>query len=75
MFIVTGGYSSDTHKKVSRYSINGWMNDLPELNEARFQHGCGYYFNEDMERVSFKGLNRGAKGLFLLPGVSGCWRS
>merc|ERR1711973_933666 len=49
MFILTGGV--DTLTTVSRYSTSGWMEDLPELNEGRSLHGCGYYFNGDMERV------------------------
>merc|ERR1711972_164428 len=27
------------------------MGDLPELNEGRFEHGCGYFYNNDMQRV------------------------
>ena len=49
MFILTGGLYSE--KKVSRYATNGWMEDLPELNEGRTYHGCGYYYNDEMERV------------------------
>jgi len=49
MFILTGGLYSEN--KVSRYATNGWMEDLPELNEGRTYHGCGYYYNDDMERV------------------------
>ena len=52
MFILTGGYYTKT--KVSRYTTSGWMDDLPELNEGRSLHGCGYYFNDDMERVGIK---------------------
>ena len=50
MFILTGGL--DTLKTVSRYSTTGWMEDLPELNEGRWQHGCGFFYNDDMQRVS-----------------------
>ena len=49
---MTGGFY--TEKKVSQYSTSGWMSDLPDLNEGRFWHGCGYFFNEDMERVGTK---------------------
>merc|ERR1719481_91040 len=49
MFILTGGdYTLTT---VSRYSTSGWMEDLPELNEGRGYHGCGYFYNDDMQRV------------------------
>merc|ERR1719348_343193 len=49
MFILTGGESTRT--TVSRYSTSGWMEDLPELNEGRQEHGCGYFYNDDMQRV------------------------
>jgi len=49
MFILTGGF--DTLTTVSRYSTSGWMEDLPELNEGRRGHGCGYFYNDDMQRV------------------------
>jgi len=49
MFILTGG--SYTLTTVSRYSTSGWMEDLPELNEGRWGHGCGYFYNDDMQRV------------------------
>jgi len=49
MFILTGGeYTGAT---VSRYTTSGWMEDLPELNEWRDSHGCGYFYNDDMQRV------------------------
>jgi len=46
---LTGG--SYTLTTVSRYSTSGWMEDLPELNEGRLGHGCGYFYNDDMQRV------------------------
>merc|ERR1719474_1134832 len=49
MFILTGGY--DTRTTVSRYSTSGWMEDLPQLNEERRSHGCGFFYNDDMQRV------------------------
>jgi len=54
MFILTGGfyrrdYVSET--RVSRYTTSGWMEYLPELNQGRMDHGCGYFYNDDMQRV------------------------
>merc|ERR1711915_459478 len=49
MFILTGG--SYTLTTVSRYSTSGWMEDLPQLNEGRYGHGCGFFYNDDMQRV------------------------
>ena len=37
---------------VSRYTTDGWIEDLPELNVGRRGHGCGYFYNDDMQRVS-----------------------
>ena len=56
MFILTGGVY--TEKTVSRYTTSGWMENLPELNEGRFLHGCGYFFNDDMQRVSIRHSNK-----------------
>ena len=56
MFILTGGF--DTMTTVSRYTTDGWMEDLPELNVGRRGHGCGYFYNDDMQRVSIKHANR-----------------
>jgi len=50
-FIVTGGFQSYKNTKVSRYTTSGWVEDLPKLITGRYSHGCGYYFNDDMERV------------------------
>ena len=49
-FILTGGYETSL-TKVTKYSTSGWMEDLPELQEGRRSHGCGYFYNDDMERV------------------------
>ena len=43
--VVTGGYDIET--KVSVYSISGWVEDLPDLNTGREQHGCGHYADEN----------------------------
>jgi len=56
MFIVTGGeyiVNGEVHTstQVSKYSTSGWIENLPELQEGREDHGCGYYYNDDMERV------------------------
>jgi len=48
MFILTGGQYKNT---VSRYNLSGWLGDLPDLNEGRSSHGCGFFYNEDMNRV------------------------
>ena len=42
--VITGGYY--TRKTVSRYSITGWVEDLPELNVGRSSHGCSSYYKD-----------------------------
>jgi len=60
--IITGGMgessSSDlpqrlaTYSKiVSKYDMNGWVEDLPSLNVARKDHGCAYYRRDNNELV------------------------
>jgi len=54
-FLVTGGYEIPVFigitRKVSRYSTSGWIENLPNLNEGRDSHGCGFFYNDAMERV------------------------
>ena len=50
--IVTGGYYY-TGTTVSVYDIGGWVEDLPDLNTGRNDHGCGHYVdnNNDIVRL------------------------
>ena len=47
-FLLTGGYKSGT---VSRYNINGWVEDLDDLITARYGHGCSQFTNRDGYKV------------------------
>ena len=49
--ILTGGY--DNKNTVSVYSTSGWMEDLPDLLQGRYGHGCGHYVNDDNKMVIF----------------------
>ena len=55
--IVTGGYYTGTTfyttRIVSVYNIGGWVEDLPDLNTGRRNHGCGHYVdnNNDIVRL------------------------
>ena len=53
--IITGGtvtrYGGHLGK-VSKYNMQGWVEDLPQLIEGRYAHGCGSYLREDGTQVS-----------------------
>ena len=38
-------------RKVSRYDINGWVEDLGDLNTGRKDHGCTRYINTAGNKV------------------------
>ena len=44
--------------KASVYSIDGYLEDLPDLKEGKRGHGCGHYVNEDNELVMFGFQNK-----------------
>ena len=48
-FLLTGGGGS--METVSRYNINGWLEDLDNLNTGRRVHGCTMYTNNDGVKV------------------------
>lgn len=58
--IVTGGYKN--LQTVSRYDINGFVEDLPSLVERRAYHSCGSYLRGD-----------GTQVLLVAGGDSGAW--
>ena len=49
--ILTGGYSKVTHSKVTVYNNEGFVEDWPELNTGRYDHGCGHFVNTDNKVV------------------------
>ena len=44
--VITGG--SETWKKVVKYNENGWVEDLPDLINARYYHSCSHYYDGDV---------------------------
>ena len=36
----------DVQNKVSKYTKDGWKEDLAQLNIGRSDHGCGYFEND-----------------------------
>ena len=49
--IVTGGQYTETETTVSVYNIGGWVEDLPDLNTGRSNHGCGHYEDNNNDDV------------------------
>ena len=39
-------------RQVWVYSLNGLVEELPNMIEKRFTHGCGHYVNTDNEPAS-----------------------
>ena len=52
--IITGG--EDSVSVVSRYDRMGWVEDLPQLIEGRYDHGCGSYLRVDGTQVSIDSI-------------------
>ena len=52
--VSTGNYFSEDYyvrRLVSVYNIGGWLEDLPDLNIGREQHGCGHYVDNNNNMV------------------------
>ena len=53
--IVTGGYNSGggagNLNNVSKYGVNGWIENLEPLNFGRDGHGCGSYVSGEEKVV------------------------
>ena len=47
--LFTGGYGF--LNRVSEYSETGYMRDLPQLLQGRWDHGCSYFENEEGTKV------------------------
>ena len=60
-FLLTGGSYSE--EVVSRYNIDGWVEDLDNLNTGRYSHGCAKYTNNDGERVSIYLMSKSISGI------------
>ena len=45
-FLLIGGWYP-SWETVSRYDINGWLEDLDNLNTGRLGHGCTQYTKND----------------------------
>ena len=57
--MITGGTDDngtygEAIARVTSYSFEGFLADLPDMNEARSSHGCSHYLNSDNKIVSSK---------------------
>ena len=52
--IITGGWNwGDGLTTVSEYKETGWVRDLPDLLQERWNHGCSYYDNNEGSQVRY----------------------
>jgi len=75
-----GGFDEDFSKLVSRYNLHGFVEDLPQLTEGRFDHGCGSYRRADGTQVMLVAGGIDHRGLHvasteILVGNSGSWKT
>ena len=52
--VITGGgsqYGSSSTSRVTRYDMNGWVEDLPSLITARNNHACALYITDTGAKV------------------------
>ena len=55
-FVVTGG--KETSRKVSSYNQDGWQEDLPDLKNGRWSHGCSNFVSGESETVMQVNFNK-----------------
>ena len=49
--LLTGGLYTPT--TVSQYNQDGWVRDLPDLLQGRWEHGCSYFVNNEGSQVRY----------------------
>ena len=62
--VITGGRGGGQGDIVVRYGQNGFLADLPSLNDARLQHACGSYYLEDHTKVMLVAGGNGDDGQY-----------
>ena len=50
--VITGGIDWGSRNQVSEYDVQGWVRDLPKLQQGRYGHGCGHYLNDNNDMVT-----------------------
>ena len=57
---------------MSRYTVNGWDEDLPKLRTGRRHHGCGHFFSETnglVKIIIIKKMNTAGDQKMVIPGL------
>ena len=49
--LLTGGYEHGSVSRVTQYSEDGFVKDLPSLQQERRSHGCSFYDNDEGTKV------------------------
>lgn len=64
-FLLVGGwqeeYQHEAHRRVTRYDINGFVEDLPSLNRDRYNSGCSSFTADNNKKT------------YLVTGGGGLW--
>merc|ERR1712062_498931 len=74
--VITGGYKTLT--TASQYSQEGWLRDLPPLQQGRYYHGCSYFQSVDGTKTLLvtggrDGSNSDLSSTELLVGNASAW--
>ena len=58
MVTISGGSDEGSRDKVSQYNLQGWVRDLPQLQQGRWSRGCGQYLNDDNDRARYSNFDK-----------------
>ena len=60
-YVIITGDGTSHFSKVSKYDMNGWVENLPNLIYGRVNHGCGHYYTDANELVCPDWLGKKSK--------------
>ena len=55
--LITGGEDGFSSRSVQKYNEQGWIRDLPQMQQGRKHHGCGYYINDNNDLVRWTNVS------------------
>jgi len=61
-YVIITGDGNRRFSKVSKYDMNGWVENLPNLIYGRVNHGCGHYYTDANELVYLVSGGTGEEG-------------